>query len=428
MNTYCELCAIPVNWFEQTFGTLHKNVLEVAVAGNLEHCCICKTRTETTYSLKFIEVFGMAKEYEQKIDICPQCGFIFTKNPFDAKLLENRYKNLSKFEYGEDNEAMEEDISYKKRCYRQYNFIKESIGKTASIFEVGCASGFNLNIYAEDGINVFGIEPSENNIRSCKEKYGISLFQGMFSEYIESNGNRQQYELIFLSHVLEHIVDPYKFIFELSEINSRYIFVEVPSLDYKFCDEPFEMFAEEHVNYFTYDSLRKLMGTIGYHIVDAKIYFCTGTDIPAGYSCISTIWEKNIFLGQISLTSEMPPVFSGKELLMQYIKKSEGKDERINTIIDGIDDHKRIAIWGTGHHTSRLLGMTNLKKKNIIKFYDSDVRKRGIEFFNRKIQIFNPADLETREIETIIISTFVAQKAIENILLKQGIKNYIKLY
>ena len=404
-----------------------KNFLDKVLL-EIENCCICETRTETVYTLKFLEVFGMAEEYEQKINICPQCGFIFTKNPFDAELLENRYKNLSKFEFDGNNKVMEEDISYKKRCYRQYNFIKDNIGKIDSIFEVGCASGFNLNIYAGGGVNVFGIEPSEINIHSCKDKYGISLFHGMFNEYKESIGKTKKYDLVFLSHVLEHIVNPYKFIFDLSEINSRYIFVEVPSLDYKFCDEPFGMFAEEHVNYFTYDNLRKLMGAVGYRIVDANIYFCADADIPAGYPCISTIWEKNSFEGKISLTSEMPSVFNGKELLTQYIKKSEEKDKRINAIIDEIADNKRIAVWGTGHHTSRMLGMTNLKNKNIIKFYDGDIRKKGVEYYNRKIQNFNPKDLETGEIEMIVISTYVAQKAIENILLKNGIKNYVKLY
>jgi len=400
------------------------------VIGNIDECCICKKRTDTVYTLRFLEIFGMTKEYEQKINICPQCGFIFTNNPFDAVLFENRYKNLSKFEFDGNNKVMEEDISYKKRCYRQYNFIKDNIGKIDSMFEVGCASGFNLNIYAKDGVNVYGIEPSENNTRSCKEKYGISLFQGMFDEYKKKLINKQKYELIFLSHILEHIVNPYKFIFELSELNSRFLFVEVPSFDYKFCDEPFGMFAEEHVNYFTYDNLKNLMNAVGYHIIDAYIYFCISADIPAGYPCISTIWEKSGFNDKISLTGEMPSIFSGKELLMQYIKKSEEKDKRINAIIDEIEDDKKVAVWGTGHHTSRMLGMTNLKNKNIIKFYDSDNRKNGIEYYNRKIQNFNPLDLETGEIETIIISTYVAQKSIENILIKNGInpKNYIKLY
>jgi hypothetical protein len=94
----------------------------------LENCCICNRKTETIYTLKFLEIIGMAKDYEQKINICPECGFIYTLNPFDENLLANRYKNLSKFEFDEDYTFVEENVSYKKRCVRQYNFIKNAVG------------------------------------------------------------------------------------------------------------------------------------------------------------------------------------------------------------------------------------------------------------------------------------------------------------
>jgi hypothetical protein len=297
-----------------------------------------------------------------------------------------------------------------------------------SIFEVGCASGFNLNLYHNEGVKVFGIEPSKNNVISCLKKYGIELFNGMFNEYKKSLAGRKEYELIFLSHILEHIINPFEFITELAEINNRYMFIEVPTLDYKFCDEPFGMFAEEHVNYFTFDNLRQLMRTINYHIVDANIYFCSDTDIPAGYPCISTLWEKNEYKKNYSLTSEMPPVSKSRELLLRYINESIEKDKTINTIIDKINDDERISVWRTGHHTSRLLGMTNLKFKNIMKFYDSDLRKKGLEYFKRKIQPFDPMDCRNHSIDKILISTYVAQKVIEKILIENKVDNYIKMY
>jgi len=366
----------------------------------------------------------MAKDYEQKINICPKCGFIYTLNPFNEELLANRYKNLSKFEFDSSYEFVEEDESYKKRCFRQYNFIKNTIGNINSIFEVGSASGYNLSLYKKSGINVFGIEPSKNNVISSQKKYGIELFNGMFSEYKKKLFCKDRYELIFLSHVLEHIINPFEFISELTEINSRYMFIEVPTLDYKFCDEPFGMFAEEHVNYFTLNSIRKLMKKAGYDIIDASIHFCLDADIPAGYPCISTLWGKSNLHYKYSLTSEMSPVSTSRELLMKYIEKSIEKDKQVNKIIDGIKN-EMVAIWGTGHHTSRLLGMTNLKNKNITCFYDSDSRKKGFEYFGKKIKPFEPIEYNN---EKIIISTFVAQKAIEKILVENGVENYIKLY
>jgi hypothetical protein len=391
------------------------------------NCCVCGTKTETILKLEFMEIFGMADEYVQKVNICPNCGFIHTQNPFSEDTLANRYKNLSKFEFDGSNVIAEDSKSYVKRCQRQYRFIKSAIDEVASIFEVGCSSGFNLSIYKKDGINIFGVEPSKNNTESCKQKYGIDLFNGTFDEYKKSFENEKRYELIFLSHVLEHIINPHNFISELSKMNSRYMFIEVPSLDYKFCDEPFGMFAEEHVNYFTFDNLRRLMKSFNYRIVDANICFCPDADIPAGYPSISTIWEKDGNKAY-SLTSNMPSVMTSRELIMKYIDASIEKDKKINEIIDNIGDDKRIAVWGTGHHTSRLLGMTSLKDKNIIRFYDSDTRKSGVKYYGREILPFDPADIKSGDIETVLISTYVAQNAIENILINHKIGNYIKLY
>ncbi len=59
--------------------------------------------------------------------------------------------------------------------------------------------------------------------------------------------------------VLEHIVDPAKFISDCSEIDSKYIFIDVPTLDVKPVEEPMGMFCEEHVNIFTLDSICELM-------------------------------------------------------------------------------------------------------------------------------------------------------------------------
>jgi hypothetical protein len=403
------------------------DILSLSLPSFLQNCCICGIKAETILKLKFIEIFGMAREYVQRINICPNCGFIYTENPFGEEVLANRYKNLSKFEFDGNSVIMEESASYLKRCYRQYNFIKNVIERPISIFEVGCSSGFNLSIYERNGTDVFGIEPSKNNTTSCKRNYGIDLFNGTFDEYKKSSENKKQYELIFLSHVLEHIVDPYSFIFELSKMNSRYIFIEVPTLDYKFCDEPFGMFAEEHVNYFTFDNLRQLMKCFDYRIVDANIYFCSDADIPAGYPCISTLWEKDC-AKTYSLTSNMPPIITSRELLMKYIEASIDKDKKINEIIDNIDNNENIAVWGTGHHTSRLLGMTGLKDKNIVKFYDSDTRKDGVRYYGREISKFDPIDIKSGRTKTILISTYVAQNAIENILINHNIGNYIKLY
>jgi 2-polyprenyl-3-methyl-5-hydroxy-6-metoxy-1,4-benzoquinol methylase len=391
----------------------------------IKNCCICGAEAHTVYNIPFLEVYGMAQDYTQRIKICPHCGFIYVANPFQGELLSNRYKKMSKYEFDKNKIITEEKDGYIRRCKRQYDFIKNNDIKYKSILEVGAASGFNLSLYKKDGITVYGIEPSVKNVESCKEKYGIELFHGMFQEYREGQYDKT-YDLVFLSHVLEHIVNPYQFISELSKINNHYIFIDVPTLDYKFKDEPFGMFTDEHVNYFTFEGLNSLMTSLHYSNIDVNIAFDSSADVPSGCPCLLTLWQKQDIVNIITtpppppLTVNKLPVMSSSHVLGEYLRTSEELQKEINIIIDKIQAHK-LAVWGTGNTSSRLIANSGLRYKNIVKFYDSDIRKKDTLFLGKKIIPFNPDDIDRGEVDTILIASYVFQKEIYSIIKKSGI-------
>ncbi len=72
-----------------------------------------------------------------------------------------------------------------------------------------------------------------------------------------------------------------------------------------------------------------------------------------------------------------------------------------------------MAVWGTGEHTSKLLAMTDLQCKNIVKFYDSDIKKKGMSMLGKKIQPFDVKDIEDDVVDTILISTYSSEKSIK---------------
>lgn len=209
-------------------------------------------RVKKLYDLTFIDIFGMADQYEQHICYCEKCGFIFTSNPFSEQQLSKRYKTISKYEFDDPNSIYKESSSYLKRCRRQRHFLYDSIvdfhQEIESILEIGAASGYNLSIYKND-CRVEGVEPSKKNCSLAKTLYGVHLFSGTFQEFYQTESEKS-FDLIFLSHVLEHIVNPF---------------------DFKFIDEPYGMFGEEHVNFFTYESLSSLMNHAGYELLNANI-------------------------------------------------------------------------------------------------------------------------------------------------------------
>lgn len=165
-----------------------------------------------------------------------------------------------------------------------------------------------------------------------------------------------------LTDVLEHIVNPCDFIMECSELNNQYMFVEVPTFDYKFVDEPFGMFAEEHVNMFTLEGLQNLMKKCGYELINADMMFGLEQYLPAGWPAISTMWERK------QEVKVHKPVRKSITVLDDYIAESQLELVRIQSIIQDIDINCKLAVWGIGHHASMILANTSLAEKILYEY------------------------------------------------------------
>lgn len=375
----------------------------------IKKCCICQNEINNVYEIKFKGLIGLQENYIEKVGYCSKCEFLFNSIPFSEKQLEERYKYLSKYEFDKQDSNFVEKKDFIKRSMVQKKFIEENCEKFNSVFEIGAASGYNLSLYKNEGKDVFGIEPSSTNKKIAFENYGVELYDNTFQQYLKEDKRKNKYDLIFLSNVLEHIVNPMECIENLKKYSNKYIFIEVPTFDYKISDEVFGMFSDEHVNYFSFKSLQNMMNKAGYHILNARIEFYLQCYVPSGTPSLMTIWEKdkeNVKYEPKEIIGETITKFQ------EYINDSEKKIYKIKEKIKLISDDEKIAIWGTGNHTARILAMTDLKNKNIIKFYDSDVKKHNYKIMGKEITSFDINDILNNKIDKIVISTYVSQKSI----------------
>ena len=289
-----------------------------------------------------------------------------------------------------------------------------------SILEIGAASGYNLSIY--ENKRRLGIEPSRVNCQSAKKLYNVDMFNGMWDEFLKSK-TEEKFDLIFLSHVLEHIVNPLKFIQECSKICNDYIFIEVPCLDIKFADEPYGMFSDEHVNIFTIEGLWHLMSKAGFAPINFEMFFGLYKYSSAGYPSIMTIWKKS----DINEIDEM--IYNSNDCLTKYLEMSERLWEKISDKIKMIPNDEKLALWGVGNLLSKLLGNTELISKNITHVYDSDIHKHNCKVLNLSVASFDKESILSGEVEAILITTYTAQKIISKTIneMKLPCKIY-KLY
>jgi len=375
--------------------------MDLSTQQHTAKCPICNSSAVFTNTILFKYLVGIIDEYEQNYFVCNTCDFIFTSNYLDDTLIENYYKNISKYEGDAKGKV---DISKRLMSQRQFDFINNSNISYETVLEIGASTGFNLSTFKQHNKIVYGVEPSTLNKKNALELYEIDLFDGMYEEFYKLN-NEKKYDLIIMSHVLEHIHNPNEIIKKLNKQNNKFIYIEVPSFEVQIESEPYGSFFYEHVNHFTTNSLSFLMNQNGYNALSISINYNVNGESP-NYPVICSLWEKN------DKTSGKKTILHSSFLINNYLSNSENKFKLIQEKVQNIPKNSKIAIWGTGSHTSRLLGMTNLLEKNIVKFYDSDKKKYQFKILDKQITAFDENDINNGLVDTIIISTFSGEKAI----------------
>jgi SAM-dependent methyltransferase len=85
-------------------------------------------------------------------------------------------------------------------------------GSGKSFLDVGCGMGMYLLAAQRLGFEVLGFEPSSNHARVATEHFRLPVIADYFSAERVAG---KKFDLIILSHVIEHIFDPKAFLHEL---------------------------------------------------------------------------------------------------------------------------------------------------------------------------------------------------------------------
>ena len=93
-----------------------------------------------------------------------------------------------------------------RTCKRRARLVEEHSPAPGRVLDVGCAAGFFLEVMANRGWDVFGLEPSQAILPRAQERLGAARVHGGFLK--GSPFAPDSFDLITLWDVLEHIPDP----------------------------------------------------------------------------------------------------------------------------------------------------------------------------------------------------------------------------
>ncbi|WP_155876612.1 class I SAM-dependent methyltransferase [Desulfuromonas sp. AOP6] len=134
---------------------------------------------------------------------CPECSFLFARPIFIPELDHRQMDGLENAELFNSRML--------KRIYVHY-FIKKEIralrrvkGKGAlRLLDIGCGTGWTTKVYADQGFEVTGLEPSKGRAEFAREKYGIDVI----CDYIENVEITEKFDVVVLRHIVEHFSAP----------------------------------------------------------------------------------------------------------------------------------------------------------------------------------------------------------------------------
>lgn len=225
-------------------------------------CPVCKsdkTRRQAAFRFEHSMFFGCSRM------ICGECQMIFTAPMPTNEDLSNYNANYFTTAHGGHPSSPTEraffmGIARIRVAFIKRYLVKHSVG-VQRVLELGPGSGFFAKSWLEGAPHdVYSAIETDRGSHDALTKLGIKLI---------NSGEVVQTDLVVMSHVLEHVPDPFSFV-RLATRGLKQggaIFIEVPCRDWehKALDEP-------HILFFDKAPMFRLLDDLGFTNIEIGYY------------------------------------------------------------------------------------------------------------------------------------------------------------
>jgi 2-polyprenyl-3-methyl-5-hydroxy-6-metoxy-1,4-benzoquinol methylase len=194
--------------------------------------------------------------------LCSTCGLVYQSPRMTeaerAAFYVDEYRLLNE---GSTDPTARNMAVQSLRADELFRFVEPVIQRLSSHLDIGCSSGLLLERFKEAyHCRLAGIEPGEaHRARACEK--GLQVFASL--EELEGQTD-VKFDLVSMSHVLEHLPDPVGYLTHLRQTRldpSGWILLEVPNL---YAHDSFEV---AHLTAFSAHTLRETLRKSGFAIV-----------------------------------------------------------------------------------------------------------------------------------------------------------------
>ena len=371
-------------------------------------CSVCGADVaEEVYRQRLLPAFDFPG-FDQRVQICMACGFVYVSPAPSSALLSRYYSTLSNYENPQNlGRPTDEDRRKYDRARGIMLGARDGLPPGRAL-DIGCAVPYQLSRLKAEGWSVVGTDPSPLVAKLGRELYDVEVRTGLFAP--EMFTDEPRFDLVTLSHVLEHLVAPLESLRDIRRLMSPRgtLYIEVPNLLEPAV--PFGYFTFEHLNYFTPTTLTSLLSVAGFAPVTTETFSNDDGTSPF-YPVIAATFRPS---------AEMPTVQSdhaaARGAVAEYRSSAAREEERIRALVASVVESVppgRLALWGAGIHTNQLLTLTGMDVSRVGCVFDNDPKKQGRLLLDRPVRGLpaDPSEVK-RDIDAIIISSRASEDAI----------------
>ena len=354
--------------------------------------------------------------YPLKIYVCSNCWLVQTHDVVDNKKLFNpAYPYLSSY----SDTFLSHNKKYANDIIRRFKFNKKH-----KCLEIASNDGYLQEIFAESGIKLLGIEPT-NLAASIAKSKGHKVIEDFFNhkfskDLIKKEGN---FDLIIANNVFAHVPDINDFLSGIKTCLSKngIITIENPSVINLVEMNQFDTIYHEHFSYLSLTSVEFIAKKNRLEVFDVEESEIHGGSIR--YYLQHSDIKKYKKSKKVKKLRELE-ISKGSKNIKTYDRFNEScqkiKVDFLKFLHSKISKGKKFAAYGAAAKGNTFLNYCGLKKDTINFIVDRNPKKKGLYSPGSYIPIVAENYLLQNKPDYIIILPWNLKNEIKNQL------NYVR--
>jgi SAM-dependent methyltransferase len=280
-----------------------------------------------------------------------------------------------------------------------------SLEKDDLVVEVASNDGYLLTFFKNRGMQVFGVEPSENVANAARQK-GIPTETAFFgAETAERLATGLNPKLIVANNVFAHVPDLNDFTRGFARLlrGESVLTVEVHYFASLVKNSQFDSFYHEHYSYYTIRAAAELFGRHGLRVFDVDFLPTHGGSIRLYVCRDAATFAPTPHLAEALARddAEFSAAISGAEAFRDRVDRISEDLRRF--LIEVRGSGRKVAAFGAPAKATTLLNHARITRHLLPFTVDSNPAKQDLLIPGVHVPVFEPGVLEAERPDFVLI-------------------------